>query len=80
MICKEIDGRIIVVRRKHEALFVERRSNYGQKDGQENERMNRPEGNDSQIHAEVEYLKDFRFCKCEHKDPTVRQSDSRQDL
>ena len=57
-------------------LPVQRRTDDGQEDGKEDQRVDRPEGNDSKVHAEVEDLKDFGLRKREHQDPAVGQRDA----
>lgn len=76
---KEAAGRV-GIRHEHESLLVQRRSNDGQQDGQEDEGVDGSKGNDSQIHAEVEDLKDFGLCKGQDQDATIGQRDARQDL
>ena len=65
---------------EHEPLFVERRSDDGQQDGQKDERVDGSKGDDSQVHAEVKDLKDFGLCKSQDQDAAIGQSDARQDL
>jgi hypothetical protein len=76
----EESDRRVRIGHEHETLLVQRWSDNGQQDGEEYEGVDGPERDYSQIHAEVEDLKDFRFCKCQNQNAAVGQSDTRQDL